>query len=47
MKTLRIPFTLFCLSVISALPSHAAELATAKVLSVSGLVMKTEGAALG
>ena len=46
MKTLRISFTLFCLSVISALPSHAAELATAKVLSVSGLVMKTEGAAL-
>ena len=46
MKTLRISFTLFCLSVISALPSHAAELATAKVLSVSGLVMRTEGAAL-
>jgi hypothetical protein len=45
MKTLRISFTLFCLSVISALPSHAAELATAKVLSVSGLVMRTEGAA--
>ena len=46
MKTLRISFTLFWLSVISALPSHAAELATAKVLSVSGLVMKTEGAEL-
>ena len=46
MKTLRIPFTLFCLLVISAPYSHAAELATAKVLSVSGLVMKTEGAAL-
>lgn len=45
MKTLRIPFTLFCLLVISALSSHAAELATAKVLSVSGLVMRTEGAA--
>ena len=45
MKTLRIPFTLFCLLVISALYSHAAELATAKVLSVSGLVMRTEGAA--
>jgi hypothetical protein len=42
MKTLRISFTLFCLSVISALPSHAAELATAKVVSVSGLVMKSE-----
>ena len=45
MKTLRIPFTLFCLLVISAPYSHAAELATAKVLSVSGLVMRTEGAA--
>lgn len=43
MKTLRIPFTLFCLLVISALSSHAAELATAKVLSVSGTVIKTEG----
>ena len=46
MKTLRISFTLFCLLVISAPYSHAAELATAKVLSVSGLVMRTEGAAL-
>ena len=45
MKTLRIPFTLFCLLTISALSSHAAELATAKVLSVSGTVMRTEGAA--
>ena len=45
MKTLRIPFTLFCLLVISALSSHAAELATAKVLSVSGTVMRSEGAA--
>lgn len=45
MKTLPIPFTLFCLLVTSALHSHAAELATAKVLSVSGLVMRTEGAA--
>ena len=45
MKTMRIPFTLFCLLVISALPSHAAELATAKVLSVSGTVMKSEGSA--
>ena len=45
MKTQRIPFTLFCLLVISALPSHAAELATAKVLSVSGTVMKSEGSA--
>lgn len=43
MKTLRIPFTLFCILVISALSSHAAELATAKVLSVSGTVIKTEG----
>ena len=43
MKTLRIPFTLFCLLAISALSSHAAELATAKVLSVSGTVIKTEG----
>ena len=43
MKTLRIPFTLFCLLAISALYSHAAELATAKVLSVSGTVIKTEG----
>ena len=45
MKTLRISFTLFCLSVIIALPSRAAELATAKVLSVSGTVMKSEGSA--
>ena len=45
MKTLRIPFTLFCLLAISALSSHAAELATAKVLSVSGTIMRTEGAA--
>ena len=45
MKTLRIPFTLFCLLAISALSAKAAELATAKVLSVSGIVMKTEGAA--
>jgi hypothetical protein len=43
MKTLRIPFTLFCLLAISALSAHAAELATAKVLSVSGTVIKTEG----
>ena len=42
MKTLRIPFTLFCLLAISALSTHAAELATAKVLSVSGTVIKTE-----
>ena len=46
MKTLRIPFTLFCLLAISALSSHAAELATAKVLSVSGTVIKTEGGGL-
>jgi hypothetical protein len=46
MKTLRIPFTLFCLLAISALSSHAAELATAKVLSVSGTVVKTEGGGL-
>jgi hypothetical protein len=45
MKTLRIPFTLFCLLVVSAQYSHAAELATAKVLSVSGTVMKSEGSA--
>jgi hypothetical protein len=45
MKTLRIPFTLFCLLVVSAPYSHAAELATAKVLSVSGTVMKSEGSA--
>ena len=45
MKTMRIPFTLFCLLVISALSSHAAELATAKVLSVSGTIMRTEGGA--
>ena len=45
MKTLRIPFTLFCLLVISTLSSHAAELATAKVLSVSGTIMRTEGGA--
>ena len=45
MKTLRIYFTLFCLSVISALSSHAAELATAKVLSVSGTIMRSEGGA--
>ena len=44
MKTMRFLFTQFCLIVISALSSHAAELATAKVLSVSGLVMRTEGA---
>ena len=42
MKTLRIPFTLFCLLAISALSTHAAELATAKVLSISGTVVKTE-----
>ena len=46
MKTLRIPITLFCLLAISALSSHAAELATAKVLSVSGTVIKTEGGGL-
>ncbi len=45
MKTMRIPFTLFCLLVISVLSSHAAELATAKVLSVSGTIMRTEGGA--
>ena len=45
MNILRIPFTLFCLLVISALSSHAAELATAKVLSVSGTVMRSEGGA--
>ena len=45
MKTLRIPFTLFCLLVISALSTHAAELATAKVLSVSGTIMRSEGGA--
>ena len=45
MKTMRIPFTLFCLLVISALSSHAAELATAKVLSVSGTIMRSEGGA--
>ena len=45
MKTQRIPFILFCFLVITALPSHAAELATAKVLSVSGTVMRSEGAA--
>ena len=45
MKTMRIPFTLFCLLVISALSSLAAELATAKVLSVSGTIMRTEGGA--
>lgn len=42
---MRIPFTLFCLLVISVLSSHAAELATAKVLSVSGTIMRTEGGA--
>ena len=46
MKTLRIPFTLFCLLAISALSAHAAELATAKVLSISGTVVKTEGGGL-
>ena len=46
MKTLRIPFTLFCLLAISALSTKAAELATAKVLSVSGTVIKTEGGGL-
>ena len=46
MMTQRIPFTLFCFLVITALPSHAAELATAKVLSVSGTVMRSEGASL-
>ena len=45
MKTMRIPFTLFCLLVISVMSSHAAELATAKVLSVSGTIMRTEGGA--
>ena len=42
---MRIPFTLICLLVISALSSLAAELATAKVLSVSGTIMRTEGGA--
>lgn len=42
---MQIPFTLFCLLVISALSSLAAELATAKVLSVSGTIMRTEGGA--
>ena len=46
MMTQRIPFTLFCFLVITALTSHAAELATAKVLSVSGTVMRSEGASL-
>ncbi|MEC8614823.1 MAG: FecR domain-containing protein [Verrucomicrobiota bacterium] len=45
MKTAQIPLTAFCLLVISTLSSHAAELATAKVLSVSGTVMKSEGSA--
>jgi hypothetical protein len=45
MKTLRIPFTLFCLLAISALSAHAAELATAKVLSVSGTRHENRGRA--
>lgn len=40
MKTLRIPFTILCVLVISALSAHAAQLATAKVLSVNGTVTK-------
>lgn len=40
MKTLRIPFTILCVLVISALSAHAAQLATAKVLNVKGTVTK-------
>ena len=45
MNAMRLPFTLFSLLVISALSSYAAELATAKVLSVSGTIMRSEGGA--
>lgn len=40
MKTLRIPFTILCALAISALSSHAAQLASAKVLKVEGTVTK-------
>ena len=45
MKNLLIPLNVFCILVISTLSSQAAELATAKVISVSGTVMRSEGAA--
>ncbi|MFT5836688.1 MAG: hypothetical protein ACI9ZV_000184 [Candidatus Azotimanducaceae bacterium] len=40
MKTLRIPFTILCVLAISALSTHAARLATAKVLEIKGTVTK-------
>jgi len=40
MKTLRIPFTILCVLAISALSTHAAQLATAKVIEVTGTVTK-------
>ena len=40
MKTLQIPFTIFCLLAISVTSAHAAKFASAKVLSVNGDVTK-------
>jgi hypothetical protein len=40
MKTLRIPFTILCVLAMSALSAQAAQLATAKVLEVTGIVTK-------
>lgn len=40
MKTLRIPFTILCVLAFSALSTHAAQLASAKVLKVDGTVTK-------
>lgn len=40
MKSLRIPFTVLCVLIFSALSSHAAQLATAKVIEIAGTVTK-------
>jgi hypothetical protein len=43
MNILRIPFTIFCVILLSALSSHAAQLASAKVLETTGTVFKYVG----
>jgi hypothetical protein len=44
MKTLRIPLTILCALFISTLSVHAAQLATAKVIEVTGTVTKYDAA---
>jgi len=44
MKTLRIPLTILCALFISTLSAHAAQLATAKVIAVTGTVTKYDAA---